>query len=311
MHTRTIGIVLIALTTLGGSAALARGTNGDATIVACQKPGTGFLRIVHDSSACRKAERVVTWNVLGPTGPTGPAGPAGPVGPQGPQGPQGQDGAPGPTSIGVLEGSACTHADGSAGTVHVSTTGSNLIELRCAGEGGPPPPPPPPPPPGEAGFVINEIDYDQVGTDDGGFVELANTSGTAVTLDGLAVVLVNGGDSQEYDRVALTGSLAAGAYLSLALEAQNGAPDGVALVDTTTGSLIDAFSYEGEIHAAQIGGQTYDLVEGTVLSATVSDSNTIDGSLSRIPDDSDSNDAATDWAFTTTKTPGAANVASG
>ena len=32
--------------------------------------------------------------------------------------------------------------------------------------------------------------------------------------------------------------------------------------------------------------------------------------LPRLPDGADTNDAATDWAFTTTKTPGAANVAS-
>ncbi|HSG12367.1 MAG TPA: hypothetical protein VLA22_00695, partial [Gaiellaceae bacterium] len=68
-------------------------------------------------------------------------------------------------------------------------------------------------------------------------------------------------------------------------------------------------SYEGEIAAATIGGQVYDLVEGTALPASVADSNTVDGSLSRIPDGQDTNDAASDWAFTTTKTPGAANVA--
>jgi hypothetical protein len=54
----------------------------------------------------------------------------------------------------------------------------------------------------------------------------------------------------------------------------------------------------------------YDLVEGTPLAATVADSNSVDGSLSRLPDGTDTNDAAADWAFTSTKTPGAANVAS-
>jgi hypothetical protein len=157
--------------------------------------------------------------------------------------------------------------------------------------------------------VINEIDYDQVGTDGGGFVEIANTGSGAASLDGLALVLVNGGDNQEYDREALSGSLAAGAYLSIAIEAQNGAPDGVALIDTATGALLDALSYEGVITAAVIDGQTYNLVEGTALAASVADSNTVDGSLSRLPDGQDSNDAATDWAFTTVKTPGAANVA--
>jgi hypothetical protein len=159
--------------------------------------------------------------------------------------------------------------------------------------------------------VINEIDYDQVGGDAEGFVEIENVGASAATLDGIAVVLVNGGDGLEYDRAELTGSLAAGAFLSVAIEAQNGAPDGVALVDTGSGALLDALSYEGAINAAVIDGQTYDLVEGTVLAASVADSNTVDGSLSRIPDGQDTNDAAADWKFTTTKTPGAANVLTG
>ena len=62
--------------------------------------------------------------------------------------------------------------------------------------------------------------------------------------------------------------------------------------------------------AATIDGQTYDLVEGTALGDTVADSNTVAGSLSRIPDGGDSNNAAVDWAFTTAVTKGAANVAS-
>jgi len=202
---------------------------------------------------------------------------------------------------------ACTRQDGSAGTVDVSTGTGGLVALTCAG-GAPPPPPPPPPPTG--GLVINEIDYDQVGADSGGFVEIANRAAAAISLEGLALVLVNGGDGQEYARVSLTGSLAAGAYLALDIEAQNGAPDGVALIDTASKALLDALSYEGEIAAAVIDGQTYDLVEGAALDAAVVDSNTVAGSLSRIPNGSDSNNAATDWAFTTTLTKGAANIAS-
>jgi len=96
----------------------------------------------------------------------------------------------------------------------------------------------------------------------------------------------------------------------VSIELQNGAPDGVALVNTATSTLLDALSYEGAITAAQIDGTTHNLVEGTPLPATVADSNTVDGSLSRIPNGTDTNNAATDWAFTTTKTPGAANVMS-
>jgi hypothetical protein len=187
----------------------------------------------------------------------------------------------------------------------VVVTSANLVELRCTDGGAPPPPPP-----GGGDLVINEIDYDQVGADSGGFVEIANVGSSVATLDGIALVLVNGGDGSEYARAALTGSLAAGACLRIDIEAQNGAPDGVALIDTASKALLDALSYEGAITAATIDGQTYSLVEGTVLDETVADSNTVDGSLSRIPDKTDTDNAATDWAFTQTKTPGAANVAS-
>jgi hypothetical protein len=316
VHARTIGIGLAVIGVLGASAALAQGsaTADSDVIVACQKSGKSFLRVVHKASDCKRSERVITWNVSGPPGPPGPAGPAGPPGPagadgaQGPAGPAGPAGPQGPPGSGVgsisdLVGSACTKSDGSAGTLDVVTNASDVIELHCTGGGGPPPPPT------SSDLVVNEIDYDQVGTDGGGFVEIANTGSGAADLDGIALVLVNGGDGTEYERADLTGSLAAGAYLSVAIESQNGAPDGIALIDTADGSLLDALSYEGEIHTAQISGQTYDLVEGTALPAIVADSNTADGSLSRIPDKHDANDAATDWAFTTTKTPGAANVA--
>jgi large repetitive protein len=311
------GIVAIALastTALAGA-----GSSADGVIVACQKPGKGFLRVVRDASDCKRNERLMSWNERGPAGPAGPAGAPGPIGPAGPAGPtgaagaagppgpagpQGPAGPPGAASLAALDGTACTRFDGAAGTVDVVVTAANVVELHCTGSG----PPPPPPPTG--GLVINEIDYDQVGADTGGFVEIANTGSSAATLDGIALVLVNGGDGTEYARVDLTGTLVAGAYLSVEIEAQNGAPDGVALIATATGTLLDAFSYEGEITSATIGGQTYSLVEGTALAAEVADSNAVDGSLSRIPDEQDTNNASADWAFTQTKTPGAANVAS-
>ena len=89
---------------------------------------------------------------------------------------------------------------------------------------------------------------------------------------------------------------------------QNGAPDGIALVDTTSKNLIDALSYEGSITAAMITGfpGTYSLVEGTPTAAV--DGNAIKGSLARLPNGTDTNNAATDWSFTKTPTAGAANV---
>ena len=130
--------------------------------------------------------------------------------------------------------------------------------------------------------MINEVDYDQVGADSGGFVEIANTSTDARDLSKIALVLING-DGSEYGRVALTGSLPGGGYLRVDVEAQNGAPDGLALYDTETGALLDALSYEGPINAAVISGHTFDLVEGAVLPVTVADSNTRHGVARALP----------------------------
>ena len=184
----------------------------------------------------------------------------------------------------------------------VDTEVDGAIVLTCE-DGGTPPPPPPP----ASELVINEIDYDQVGTDSGGFVVIYNAGGSAADLTGMALVLVDGGTGAEYLRRTLTGALAAGGYVVVEVDPQNGAPDGVALIGAG-GALLDALSYEGAIEAVTIGTSTYSLVEGTVLAAATADSNTATGSLSRIPNGSDTNDAATNWAFTTTVTQGAANV---
>jgi hypothetical protein len=179
-------------------------------------------------------------------------------------------------------------------------------------------------------LVINEVDYDNVGTDSAEFIEIYNPSGTDVDLTGIEIVLVNGANSQPYGSVDLTDAmvLPAGGYLvvagpsvtvpmsALALDPgwstdqiQNGSPDGLALIDTTSNTVLDALSYEGSITAAVIAGfvNPVDLVEGTVLPIAISDSNTVDGDLCRKPNGNDTDNAATDWAFCATKTPGTAN----
>jgi hypothetical protein len=179
----------------------------------------------------------------------------------------------------------------------------------------------------EAGsaLVINEIDYDQAATDAAEFIELYNRGGAPYDLTDLAVVLINGSNGQEYARYNLTGSLAAGGYLVLGNSGvtvpqgvafvtvpgnsvQNGAPDGVALIDTASGDLLDALSYEGSITAASITGVNgpVNLVEGTV--SPLADPGTGVASLCRLPNGADTDDAATDWVLSATPTPGAANV---
>jgi len=292
---QTIGIAVAATLALGSAAAFAAASADDGSIHACRIKRHGLVRIPETGKSCKRSGTALTWSIQGPAGPAGPPGSPGPAGPPGPKGDPG-----GAASIGALVGTPCTTFENEQGTVSVDVTATDLIVLQCdAGSGGGG---------SSTSLVINEIDYDQVGSDTAGFVEIRNNGDAAATLDGVALVFVNGGDSAEYDRVPLTGTLAAGAYLVVQKDAQNGAPDGVALVDTTTKTLLDALSYEGSITAATIDGQTYSLVEGAPLPATVADSNTADGSLIRNPDGHDANNAATDWAFTTTPTPGAANV---
>jgi hypothetical protein len=90
---------------------------------------------------------------------------------------------------------------------------------------------------------------------------------------------------------------------------QNGSPDGVAIIDDVTLTVLDALSYEGSITAASIIGfqQPTSLVEGTALPDTTADSNDTIITLCRIPDGTDTNDAATDWT-TCTRTTGAVNA---
>jgi hypothetical protein len=185
--------------------------------------------------------------------------------------------------------------------------------------------------PTAAGLVINEIDYDQPGTDSAEFVEIYNPGTEEMSLAGVVLVLVNGLSSFEYARVELADagpSLPAGGYLvvgsseilaslppdtlsvafaSSANNVQNGAPDGVALFDTSANVLLDALSYEGSITAAQIDGApgTWNLVEGTP--ATAADSNATPGALARFPNGSDTDDAATDWVFHASASPGEPN----
>ncbi|MEO7591436.1 MAG: M4 family metallopeptidase, partial [Byssovorax sp.] len=176
-------------------------------------------------------------------------------------------------------------------------------------------------------LVINEVEYDEAGTDSGEFVEIYNGTGAAVSLSGYSLVLVNGGTSTSYLTQSLSGAgtLAAGQYLVVgnptvtaaagALKVnfaagndkiQNGAPDGVALINGST--LVDALSYEGNITAAAITGVgTVSLVEGTALASSVADSNTVTKSLCRYPNGTDTGNASTDWTLRSVVTPGAAN----
>ena len=178
------------------------------------------------------------------------------------------------------------------------------------------------------GLVINEVDYDNTGTDSFEYVEIFNPSPNNISLVGLWLVLVDGAANAEYDAVYLGeyDSLPSGKYLVIGgsgvdvptgtmkidpgwtTDAIQNGPDGLALIDDVTTTLLDALSYEGSLTSESIIGfpNPVNLVEGTPT--TAADSNTVILTLCRIPNGSDSNNAATDWTTCTQRTKGTANV---
>jgi predicted extracellular nuclease len=164
-----------------------------------------------------------------------------------------------------------------------------------------------------AAVVINEIDYDQAGTDNAEFIELLNSGASAVSLDNYSIDLINGANSSSYRTINLSGfNINAGGYFVMCGDAtlvancdysftttngwfQNGAPDAIGLYENS--NLIDSLSYEGAL---------FSFTEGNFL--TISDNNTDTVSIARIPDGFDSNDNDADFKLGCI-TPGSANIA--
>lgn len=106
-------------------------------------------------------------------------------------------------------------------------------------------------PPGPAEVFINEIHYDTAGTDVGEFIEVAGPAGT--NLAGWSLVLYNGNGGGVYGTIALNGVIpnqddGFGTLAVLTPGLQNGAPDGVALVNAA-GQVVQFVSYEGPLTA--------------------------------------------------------------
>jgi len=165
----------------------------------------------------------------------------------------------------------------------------------------------------QSSIIINEIDYDQPGTDVAEFIELFNAGTSAVSLDKYSIDLINGSNSTSYRTIDLSGfSINANDYFVVCGDAtqvancdysftttsgwfQNGAPDAVGLYENTT--LLDSLSYEGALSP---------FTEGSPL--TISDSNTDILSIGRIMVGMDSNNNLLDFELGCI-TPGTANVA--
>ncbi|MCH2490227.1 MAG: proprotein convertase P-domain-containing protein, partial [Flavobacteriales bacterium] len=98
---------------------------------------------------------------------------------------------------------------------------------------------------------INEIHYDNASTDVGEFIEIAGPAGT--DLSGWQLELYNGSNGTVYDTEALTGTIpdegAGFGALSFPITGiQNGAPDGVALINGSS-AVVQFLSYEGSFMA--------------------------------------------------------------
>ena len=108
--------------------------------------------------------------------------------------------------------------------------------------------------PGDIVF-INEIHYDNFGSDIGEFVEVAGPAGTSLT--GWSIVLYNGASPfVSYRTDFLTGAIPnqSNGYGTMAINyssggIQNGSPDGVALVNASS-TLVQFLSYEGVLTAS-------------------------------------------------------------
>ena len=165
-------------------------------------------------------------------------------------------------------------------------------------------------------LVVNEIDYDQPGTDDAEFVEIKNVSGASVSLAGHSLSLVNGtgGGASVYQTIDLPGtSLGPGDHFVVCANPaatancdldvtpetnliQNGAPDAVAIV--LGGTVVDSVSYEGDTGAPYTEGSGAGLLD---------DPADVAQGISRLPDgtDTDQNNADLDSSCIT---PGAVNT---
>lgn len=178
--------------------------------------------------------------------------------------------------------------------------------------------------PSEAGgLVINEVDYDQLGPDNGEFVELYNTSASPVDASALALLLVN--EDGVYRRIGLRDVIEPGGYLVVASaqvkvapqahviefasptnNIRNAGSNAIGLLEISTHRLIDAVTYGEPLAPMDMDGHTLDFVEGKPNESA--DSNEKEGALARLPNGSDSNHAAKDWYVAQPPTPGEANI---
>lgn len=156
----------------------------------------------------------------------------------------------------------------------------------------------------DSSVFINEIHYDNVGTDVDEFVEIANP--TSRDLTGWSVVLYNGNPATAAETYGTTATLTGSAPFQVvdypANGLQNGAPDGLALVDAG-GALVQLLSYEGGLTAS---GGPADGQTSTDIGVTEAGTEPAGQSLQL--EGSGATAGAFTWTGPVTATPGAANA---
>lgn len=152
---------------------------------------------------------------------------------------------------------------------------------------------------------INELHYDNASTDVGEMVEVAGEAG--IDLSGWSLVGYNGADGTTYKTVNLSGTIPNQSNgfgtLSFAFSSfQNGAPDGIALVNGS-GTVIQFLSYEGSFTATNgaANGQTS-------VDINVSESDSTPSGYSLQLSGSGSEYADFTWQSPADDTPGAVNT---
>jgi endonuclease I len=153
---------------------------------------------------------------------------------------------------------------------------------------------------------INELHYDNSGTDVGEFVEVAGPAG--LNLAGYQLVAYNGTGGASYQTVNLSGLLpdlggCAGALSFPFAGLQNGSPDGLALVGPG-GVVLEFLSYEGSFVA--VGGPANGLLSSDI-GVQEPTTTPIGQSLQRQGSGSSAS-AFASWAGPAAQSPGAANL---
>jgi hypothetical protein len=122
-----LGALLVACSGLAIAA-----TSSGPVIQACANKKSGALRL---ASRCRRAERRVSWNQVGPQGPSGPAGAKGAPGASGATGPPGtpgETGRTGPQGPGARSFSVIAPAESGEVVLTRDSASGMTVEGVCA-----------------------------------------------------------------------------------------------------------------------------------------------------------------------------------